>query len=81
MQVTPAPPLPPGSAAATQPQAVQTNLHQVNAQATAPISQQAVSPTDKGEKSNKSRKKDDKDPKDNSRKKKEDRGNSLNMSV
>lgn len=85
MQISPAPPLPQSSAAATQPQAVQSNLHHLASQASSPISQEAIAPTTKSEKTAKTRAKDNKEPRDpeDRRKKKEKskRGESVNISI
>lgn len=83
MQLSPAPALPQNPAAATNPQQVQNSLQQVASQATAPISQQAITPTDKAKKTAPTRSKDSKDPKDplDRRKEKKERGSSVNVSI
>lgn len=55
MQITPPPPLPPASTGVAQPQSAQNGLPQIVTQAAAPITPVAVSPTDKSERSDKSR--------------------------
>lgn len=80
MQITPAPPLPPASTAVTQPQTLPNALPQVLTQAVAPVSQKAVTPTPKSERSRKSHQKG-KDEKEAASEGKEDRGNKVNISV
>ncbi|MDX9689327.1 MAG: hypothetical protein EOM37_04180 [Proteobacteria bacterium] len=85
MQITPPPPLPPASAGVAQPQSVQNGLPQIVTQAAAPITPVAVSPADKSERSDKSRRRrggrDREDPQSQQQGGDRERGGHLNISV
>ena len=81
MQIAQTPPLPPAPASATQPQVVTNSLPHVLMQAVQPISQNAVAPTPKSERGERTRRRDDRAERDPQRSDDENRGGHVNISV
>ncbi len=81
MQITSAPPLPPVSAAVSEPQTLTNVLPQVLTQAVAPITQKAVAPAPKSERSKKGHRRDDLDREAGRKNEPEGRGDHVNLSV
>jgi len=82
MQITQAPPLPPTSTTMAQPQTLPSILPAVVTQAIAPIAQNAVAPTAKGEGGERSRRRGERSREDAPDKEgSEQRGGHLNISV
>ncbi|MGE4350780.1 MAG: hypothetical protein AB7E52_01165 [Bdellovibrionales bacterium] len=81
MQITPAPPMPPVSTAATEPQALTHGLPQLLTQAAAPITPNAVAPSPKSERSKKAHRRDDQDEEGKSKESSDERGDHVNFSV
>jgi hypothetical protein len=80
MQIVPLPPIP-QNATALPPATITSVLPQIQAQAVAPIGQQAVAPTPKSEKEGKSRFKDEEDGPRQEKPDESERGGHLNISV
>lgn len=81
MQITPAPPLPPMSTAVSEPQTLSNVVPALAAQAVSPITQNAVAPTPKTEKSKKGHRRADAQREEERKSEPETRGDHINLSV